>query len=30
MEALMLGYSEAEALDREQRAYDHGDVPVRS
>jgi hypothetical protein len=26
MEALMLGYSEAEALDREQRAYDHGDV----
>jgi hypothetical protein len=30
MEALMLGYSEAEALDREQRAYDHGDVPVRT
>lgn len=30
MEALMLGYSEAEALDREQRAYDHGDVPVRN
>jgi hypothetical protein len=29
MEALMLGYSEAEALDREQRVYDHGDVPVR-
>ena len=29
MEALMLGYSEAEALDREQRAYDHGDVPAR-
>jgi len=26
----MLGYSEAEALDREQRAYDHGDVPVRN
>jgi hypothetical protein len=30
MEALMLGYSEAEALDREQRAYDHGDVPARN
>ena len=30
MEALMLGYSEAEALDREQRAYDHGDVAARS
>jgi len=30
MEALMLGYSEAEALDREQRAYDHGDVASRT
>ena len=35
MEALMLGYSEAEALDREnmdreRRDYDHGDVAVRS
>ncbi len=30
MEALMLGYSEAEALDRERRDYDHGDVSVRS
>jgi hypothetical protein len=30
MEALMLGYSEAEALDREQRAYDHGDVAARN
>ena len=29
MEALMLGYSEAEALDREQRAHDHGDVAAR-
>ena len=29
MEALMLGYSEAEALDREQRTYDHGDVAAR-
>jgi hypothetical protein len=29
MEALMLGYSEAEALDRE-RAYAHGDVPVQA
>ncbi|MPZ39712.1 MAG: hypothetical protein GEU95_16960 [Rhizobiales bacterium] len=30
IEALMLGYSEAEAMDREQRPYDHGDVPVRA
>jgi hypothetical protein len=31
MEALMLGYSEAEAMDREQQqAYDHGDVTVRT
>jgi hypothetical protein len=30
MEALMLGYSEAEAMDRERRAYDHGDVSVRA
>jgi hypothetical protein len=35
MEALMLGYSEAEALDREnmdreRRDYDHGDVAVCS
>ncbi|HZO45288.1 MAG TPA: hypothetical protein VFB68_05310 [Xanthobacteraceae bacterium] len=30
MEALMLGYSEAEALDRERRDYDHGDVAARS
>lgn len=30
MEALMLGYSEAEAMDRQQRAYDHGDVPIRA
>lgn len=29
MEALMLGYSEAEAMDRERRDYDHGDVAVR-
>ncbi|MCC6888787.1 MAG: hypothetical protein IT536_09655 [Hyphomicrobiales bacterium] len=28
MEALMLGYSEAEAMDRERRGYDHGDVAV--
>jgi len=30
MEALMLGYSEAEALDRERRDYDHGDVAARN
>lgn len=30
MEALMLGYTEAEAMDRERRDYDHGDVPARS
>ena len=30
MEALMLGYSEAEAMDRERRDYDHGDVAARS
>jgi hypothetical protein len=30
MEALMLGYSEAEAMDRERAAYDHGDVPARN
>jgi hypothetical protein len=30
MEALMLGYSEAEAMDRERRDYDHGDVTARS
>jgi hypothetical protein len=30
MEALMLGYSEAEAMDRERRDYDHGDIPVRN
>lgn len=30
MEALMLGYSEAEAMDRERReTYDHGDIPAR-
>jgi hypothetical protein len=29
MEAMMLGYSEAEALDRERRAYDHGGIPAR-
>lgn len=29
IEALMLGYSEAEAMDREQRAYEHGDIAVR-
>lgn len=26
MEALMLGYSEAEAMDRQRRGYGHGDV----
>ncbi len=30
MEALMLGYSEAEALDCERRDYDHGDVAARN
>ena len=30
MEALMLGYSEAETLDRERRDYDHGDVAARN
>jgi hypothetical protein len=29
MEALMLGYTEAEAMDRERRDYDHGDVAAR-
>jgi hypothetical protein len=29
MEALMLGYSEAEAMDRERSNYDHGDVPAQ-
>jgi hypothetical protein len=29
MEAMMLGYSEAETLDRE-RGYGHGDVPSRT
>jgi hypothetical protein len=30
MEALMLGYSEAETMDRERRDYDHGDIPARN
>jgi hypothetical protein len=30
MEALMLGYSEAETMDRERGDYDHGDVVVRN
>jgi hypothetical protein len=30
MEALMLGYSEAEVMDRERRNYDHGGVAARS
>jgi hypothetical protein len=30
MEALMLGYSEAEAMDRDQNIYGHGDVAARS
>jgi hypothetical protein len=30
MEALMLGYSEAEVMDRERPDYDHGDVAARS
>jgi hypothetical protein len=30
MEALMLGYSEAEAMDRERRDYEHADVAARS
>jgi hypothetical protein len=29
MEAMMLGYSEAEAMDREPSDYDHGGIPVR-
>jgi hypothetical protein len=29
MEAMMLGYSEAEAMDRERSDYGHGDVPAR-
>jgi hypothetical protein len=30
MEALMLGYSEAEAMDRAPTDYGHGDVPARA
>lgn len=32
IEALMLGYSEAETMEREERErqYDHGDVPARA
>ena len=29
MEAMMLGYSEAEAMDRERSDYDHGGIPAR-
>ena len=29
VEALMLGYSEAEAMDRERNDYDHGGIPAR-
>jgi hypothetical protein len=30
MEAMMLGYSEAETMDRERNLHMHGDVPVRA
>jgi hypothetical protein len=30
MEALMLGYSEAEAMDRDENIYGHGDVAARN
>jgi hypothetical protein len=30
MEALMLGYSEAEAMDRDEKIYGHGDVAARN
>jgi hypothetical protein len=30
MEAMMLGYSEAETMDRERSRHMHGDVPVRA
>ena len=30
IEAMMLGYSEAEAMDREPRGYDHDGIPARN